>query len=120
MLIRIKNLKLKTIIGVYDWEKKIDREIIINAEIETDHIDSLNSDKLSDTIDYDHIINSIKDLIEKNRFKLIEKMSGEIIKKIMQDQRVKRCKLEIDKVGVVAGVESCSITIEEKRKEITK
>lgn len=120
MLIRIKNLKLKTVIGVYEWEKKINREIIVNTEIESNNLNSLKSDKLSDTIDYDIIIKIVKDVVEKGGFKLIEKMAGEIIKKIMQDQRIKRCKLEIDKVGVAAEVDSCSIEIEEKRKKITK
>lgn len=116
MLIKIKNLRLKTILGVYDWEENIDREIIINAEIQTDLIDSLKSDDIADTIDYDSIIATIKNLITKKRFKLIEKMAAELINEIMQDQRIKRCKLEIDKVGVVEGVDSFSVTIEQERK----
>lgn len=113
MLIKIKNLKLKTIIGIYPWEENFDREIIINAEIETNHTDSLSSDNIEDTIDYDIIISKIKDLLKLNRFKLIEKMAAEIMKKIMEDKRITRCKLEVDKVGVVPEVDSLSITIEE-------
>ncbi|OFW80437.1 MAG: dihydroneopterin aldolase [Alphaproteobacteria bacterium RIFCSPLOWO2_01_FULL_40_26] len=113
MLIKIKNLKLKTIIGVHEWEEKIDREIIINAEIETDKTDAINSDRLSDTIDYDVIITDIKNLVENNRFNLIEKLAGEIMKKIMKNRNIKRCRLEVDKVGVVDCVESFSITIEQ-------
>lgn len=116
MLIKIKNLRLKTILGIYAWEEKIDREIIINAEITTDQLNALKSDDITDTIDYDSIIARIKNLISKKRFKLIEKMAAELMNEIMQDHRIKKCKLEIDKVGVVEGVESFSVTIEQERK----
>lgn len=115
MLIKIKNFRLKTIIGIHEWEEKVDREIIINAEIDTDFVASLHSDNIADTIDYDNIITKIKNLISKNRFKLIEKLAQEIMNKIMEDNRIKRCKLEVDKVGVVESVESFSVTIEQKR-----
>lgn len=115
MLIKIKNLRLTTIIGVHEWEGKIDREIVINATIETDFVKALSSDDIADTIDYDVIITKIKNLIAENRFKLIEKLAQMVMNKIMEDSRVKRCQLEIDKVGVVESVDSFSITIEQKR-----
>ncbi len=116
MLIKIKNLRLQTFLGVYEWEKTHNREIIINAEISTDHDKALESDNLSDTIDYDEIIAKIRNLISEKKFKLIEKMAAEVMKEIMRDPRIKKCKLEIDKVGVVEGVESFSVLIEEVRK----
>lgn len=116
MLIKIKNLRLKTIIGVYDWEKKSSREIVINAEVETNNTKSTTSDKLSDAIDYAELTTKIKDLVVKSRYNLIEKLAGEIVKKIMQDSRIKRCKVEIDKMKAVEGVESFSVTIEKTKK----
>ena len=116
MLIKIKNLKLRTNLGVHNWEKTFDREIIINAEIESDFTLGLESDNIEDTLDYDIITTKIKKLIAENKFKLIEKMAQEVMNKIMEDARVKSCKLEIDKVGVVEFVESFSVTIEQHRK----
>jgi dihydroneopterin aldolase len=113
MLIKIKNLRLKTILGVHAWEDHIDREIIINAEIETNYGVSLTSDNITDTIDYEEIVSKIKTLLQSQRFKLIEKMAAEIMKKIMEDHRISRCKLEVDKVGVIPGIDSFSITLEE-------
>ncbi|MES2961821.1 MAG: dihydroneopterin aldolase [Pseudomonadota bacterium] len=113
MLLKIKNLKLQTILGVHLWEEKINREIIINVEIESDFVKSLQSDDINDTIDYDLITTKIKNLIASKRFKLVETMAQNIMDEIMQDSRVKRCKIEIDKVGAVEAVESFSVTIEQ-------
>lgn len=116
MIIKIKNLKLKTILGIHDWEKTVNRDIIINAKIETDSLCALESDDISDAIDYDNIVTKIKNLITDHNFKLVEKMAQEVMNKIMEDNRVARCRLEIDKVGAVDSVESFSVTIDQKRK----
>jgi len=116
MLLKIKNLRLKTVIGVYDWEKNFDRDIIINLEIETDFLAALRSDSLEDAIDYDAISQKVKNFIANKRFKLIEKMAQDLMNQIMEDKRIKRCKLEIDKVGAIDFVDSASITIQQERK----
>lgn len=113
MLIKIKNLRLTTFLGIHAWEEYLNREIIINAEIETNHTTSLASDNIEDTISYEDIVLKIRNLLETNRFKLIEKMAGEIMKKIIEDRRIKRCKLEVDKIGVIDGIDSFSITLEQ-------
>lgn len=110
MIIKIKNLRLKTIIGVYEWEESFDREIIVNVIIETDHNSSMQSDNVKDVIDYDVIVNKIKNFIDTNRCQLIEKMVGEILTLIMQDKRINKCTLEIDKLKVYDFVDSCSVT----------
>lgn len=114
MLIKIKNLKLKTVIGVFDWEQTINREIIINIEIKTDLKKALQSDDLQDTIDYDNIIVKIKNLVANNRFKLVEKLAQSLMDSILEDKRISKCRLEIDKVGVVENVDSFSVTIEQE------
>ncbi len=115
MLIKVKNLTLHTNLGIHDWEQNFNRKIIINAEIESDFNLALKSDNINDTINYETITTNIKNLIATKRFNLIEKMTQEIMNVIMSDSRVKRCKLEVDKVGVVDLVESFSVIIEQTR-----
>jgi len=116
VIIKIKNFRLKTIIGIHEWEEKIDREIIVNAEIATDFTNSLISDNISDALDYELITSKIKNLVATRKFRLVEKMAQEIMNVIMEDKRIAKCKLEIDKVGAVEFLESFSITIEQSRK----
>lgn len=114
MIIKIKNLRISTIIGVFEWEKTVDRELIINVEIATNISKPLQSDEISDTIDYDQIIDKLKNLVANNRFKLVEKLAQTLMDAILEDKRISKCKLEIDKVGVVENVDSFSVTIEQE------
>lgn len=115
MIIKIKNLRLKTIIGIYDYEQKIDRDIIINATIKTNFNDSLVTDDINDAIDYDIIINQIKDIVQKNKFKLVEKLAQEILDSIMKDKKINYCCLEVDKVGARNDTDSFAVILEKTR-----
>lgn len=110
MIIKIKNLEINTNIGVYDWENDHNRKLVFNVVIESDDEKSMKSDDLTDTIDYDSITNQIKDYVQNNRCKLIEKMVGDILDLIMSDKRISKCTLEIDKLKVYDFVDSFSVS----------
>ena len=116
MIIKIKNFKFKTILGIYEWEEKVEREIIINAKIETDYDRARFTSKIKDTIDYDEIITKIKNLLSEKKFRLIEEMVQQMLDLIMKDVRIKKCEIEIDKVRVVENIESFSVTLMQERK----
>jgi dihydroneopterin aldolase len=116
MIIKIKNFKFSTILGIYEWEEKVEREIIINAIIETDYDNARFTNNIKDTIDYHELITKIKELLRSKKFKLIEEMVQQTLDLIMEDKRVKKCQVEIDKVGIVENVDSFSITLSQERK----
>ena len=115
MKIKIKDFKLKTNLGIYDWEKNFEREIIINLELEIKNSIALKSDKIEDTVDYELIYNQIKQLIFSKKFNLIERMAQEIVDLIMLDSRINKCKIEIDKMNIFEEVRSCAVSLESKR-----
>ncbi len=110
MIIKIKNLKIDTTLGVYDWEKNHQRTLLFNAEIHSNCQKAIVSDDIKDTIDYDQITNQIRDYVANNHCCLIEKMVGQILDLIMQDQRISSCTLEVDKLKVYDFVDSFSVT----------
>ena len=118
MKIKIKDFKLKTNIGIYDWEKNFEREILINIDIDVLDLKSLKSDQIEDTVDYELIYNQVKNLVQTKQFNLIEKLAYEIVDLIMQDRRIKKVKIEIDKMNIFEEVKSCSIQLEQEQKNL--
>jgi len=112
MIIKIKELKTKTIIGVFDWEKNQEREVIISLELEVDNNCGSDSDNIADTIDYDTLSKKIIEETAKSRFNLIEKLAKHLIDIIMQDKRIKHARIEIDKPGAVKEAKSVSVVYE--------
>jgi len=66
MIIKIENLKLRTVVGIYDWEKEKKQDVIINIEMEFDGAKAIESDSIEDTIDYKTITKQIIDMVEGN------------------------------------------------------
>jgi len=112
MILKLKNLKFHTIIGLYKWEDEINREININLEIEIAN-DSID-ENIERTVDYDKIVSLIKDIINKKRYKLLETLAQNIVTTILEDKKITRCKIEIDKVGVIDSLESFCVIYEGK------
>lgn len=110
MIIKIENLKLRTIIGVFDWEKRIKQDVTINIEIEFDGKNAGLSDNIEDTVDYKSLNKKIINYVEKNSFNLLEKMAICIGDIVMEDIRAKKTTVKVDKPGALRFAESVSIT----------
>lgn len=115
MIIRIKNLKAQTILGIHDWEKEKPRDIIINAAITFADETSCTTDNVDDTLDYDALSQRIVAYVESVDTGLIEKLAHDVIALIMDDQRVTEATIEIDKPGAIKVSESVSVTLCKRR-----
>ena len=51
-IVFIKELCIETVIGIYDWERKIKQFVCIDLELGTDISNASNSDGIDDTVDY--------------------------------------------------------------------
>lgn len=115
MIIRVKNLRLRTIIGVNPWEKTEPQAVIVNAELEFDGDAAVASDNLEDTIDYRKISRGIIEHVETTQYELIEALAGNLLKIAMQDPRVKRARIEVDKPNAIRSADSTSVEVSSER-----
>ncbi len=115
MIIRIKKLRAKTIIGVFDWEKTTPREVVINLEMELDNEKATESDKLEDTLDYDTLSKKLVAAAAESKFELIEKLAKHLLDIVFEDKRIIRTRVELDKPGAVKEAKSVGIVLERKR-----
>lgn len=111
MIIRIKNLRLRTILGLNPWEKLEAQSIIINVELEFDGSRCAISDNIDDTIDYRAIAKAIINHVETNTYELIEALAGNLLELIMKNPRVQRVRLEIDKPKALSSADSTSVEV---------
>lgn len=110
MLIRIKNLRSRTIVGINDWERKKFQDVILNIEIELDGTQVMESDDIEDTIDYKDLKKRILEEVEKSRFYLLDKLAGHVLKIIMENDRILQATVEVDKPHALRFADSVSVT----------
>lgn len=113
-IIRITELSLKTIIGIFDWERKRKQKVVINVELEFNASKAIKTDDVKDTVDYKVITKKIIQHVEESKYFLLEKMAGSVLKIILDDPKVKRAKVRIDKPGALRFARSVSVELEAK------
>jgi D-erythro-7,8-dihydroneopterin triphosphate epimerase len=114
-IIRVKNLLIRTIIGFNPDERNNRQDVIINIEIETDTSSAVLSDEPDGIFDYKVVTKKVIKMVQESKFNLLEKLAYEILQTVMEDKKVKRCRVEVDKPHALRFAESVSAEIEEKR-----
>jgi len=113
--IRITNLKLRTIIGIHDWEREHKQDIIINIKMEFDASKSIESDSIEDTVDYKVITKRVIKEVEASNFQLLEKLTQCILSIVMENLQVQEVHVRVDKPFALRFADSVSIELSEKR-----
>lgn len=115
-LIRVKNLLLRTYIGFNPEEVANKQDVIINIEIEADiPEEALLADEPVGIYNYKTITKQVIELVQDNRFKLLEVLTKNILDLIMADQRVSHSRVEVDKPHALRFAESVSFEMEARR-----
>lgn len=115
-IIRITDLSLKTIIGIFDWERKQKQKVIINVELEFNASKAVKTDRVKDTVDYKTITKKIIQHVEGSKYFLLEKMTDSVLKIVLKDPKVKRAKVRIDKPGALRFARSVSVELEARNR----
>lgn len=115
MTIHIKNLEAKTILGVYDNERRAPRTVIINVSIDYDHNLAAASDRMEDALDYEVIEETIVTSLKEQQFRLLEALAEHIANVVMGFVQIREVTVEVDKPGALKHAQSVSVMHTVKR-----
>lgn len=110
-MIHIKNLRMRTIIGAFDWEREIRHNLCMNIKVGFDVSKAASSDNLDDTINYHDLSNDIIEKVEASEFYLVEKLADYVLKLTLGYAHVKWAEIEIDKPDALRYAESVSVKV---------
>lgn len=107
---------LRTYIGFNPEELLNKQDVVINLEIEAAiPVEALEVDEPDGIYDYKVITKKIITFVQDGRFKLLEALTKNLLEMIMEDERVKWAKVEVDKPHALRFAESVSFEMEAKR-----
>ena len=115
VIVRITDLALKTIVGTNKWERVTKQRVIINAEFEYDSSAAIKTDNIYHTVDYKTITKKIIVRVRNSRFFLLEKLTDCVLRIIMEDKKVKRAYVRVDKPLALRFAKSVSVELSAKR-----
>ncbi len=109
--IYIRDLSIRCIIGVNQDERTEKQDVIINVILFTDTRRAGQTDDLEDSVDYKKVKKTILALVENSEFLLIEKLADEIAKVCLDNSKVQKVNVTVDKPGALRYTRSVAVKI---------
>jgi len=110
MKIKLNNITLFGYHGLYEKEAKDGQDFVISASIKLKK-KYINSDSIDDTVDYVKLIEVIKSVFDKKRYKLIDSLATDIINEILLNSKIKSIVLSIKKINPPIDIDIDSVEV---------
>jgi len=117
-IIYINDLRIETIIGIYDWERKTKQTVVLDIEMGTDIRKVLASDAVEDILNYKSVAERLISFIGESEFELVETLTEQVANILLDEFAVPWLRLRVNKQGALKGVRDVGVIIERGQKEI--
>lgn len=112
----IRALRADTVIGVYDWERRVRQTVVLDIELAADNRRAAASDRIEDALDYAAISERVLSYIEASEFQLIETLAERVAGLILDEFPVPWLRLRLAKPGAVSRARAVGVLIERGEK----
>lgn len=108
----ISDLRIDTVVGIYEWERRIRQTIILDVEMSADIRKAAASDDIQDTLNYKAVCKRLIDFVQASEFELVETLVEACAGLIMDEFSVSWVRLKLNKTGALRGARDVGIIIE--------
>ena len=113
--ILIKDLVLKMLIGIHNFEKKKKQRVRFNLVINIDQNLIPNDKDLKSIVNYEQVIKTIMRITSRKHYPLLETLAEKIFLKLFENLRINKILLRIEKLDVIKNTTSVGIELEKTR-----
>lgn len=111
-IIYLKDLRIDTIIGIYEWERRTRQTVILDIELGADIAAAAQTDSIDNTLNYKAVAKRIITFVEGSDFQLIETLAERVAGILLHEFKVPWLRLTVNKQGAVRGVRDVGVIIE--------
>ena len=115
-IIFISELKVKTKLGVPEWERMVPQTVILDIEIGYDLSKAGKNDAIADTIDYGAVVSHIRKTLTENSFQLVEALAEHVCQLILKEFKAENVKVKVAKPAILPGLKALGVVIERSKK----
>ena len=111
-IVFLRGLKIETVIGIYDWERKIKQPVVLDLEMSADIRKAAESDSIDDTLDYKAVSKRLISFVEESKFQLVETLAEKCAAIVRDEFGVSWVRLTLNKIGAVSSAQDVGVIIE--------
>ncbi len=107
----LRDLRLSCTIGVNDWEREVQQTVSIDLDLELDLAEAGRKDDLNLTADYKVVRDRIETIVAQSSFLLIEALAERIAEACLEEPRVQRVRVCVEKPGALRVTRTVGVEI---------
>jgi dihydroneopterin aldolase len=111
----IRDLRTETIIGIFDWERKLRQTLSFDLEFPGDCRRAAASDRIEDTLNYKSVAKRVLAFVEASEYQLVETLAEQVAQLILREFAVEWVRVTLNKPGAVRGSRDVGVAIERAR-----
>ena len=110
-IVSISDLRVSTVIGVYDWERETEQALTFSVDMAADVAKAASRDDLRDALDYAAVVDTVKCIVIEGKFQLIETAAERVAQRLIADYGLAWVRVRVVKPITAEGY-TAAITIE--------
>jgi len=107
----LTDLRIETIVGIWDWERKIRQTVSIDLEMGADVATAAAHDDIEHTLNYKAVSKRVQSFVGESSFKLVETMAERVAELILTEFDVPWVRVKVNKPGAIRGARDVGIRI---------
>jgi 7,8-dihydroneopterin aldolase/epimerase/oxygenase len=115
-IVFIRDLRIDTIIGIYDWEREVKQTVSIDLEMASDIRQAAATDDIQYALNYKAVSKRVIAYVENRNALLVETLAEELAQIIREEFKVPWLRLRLSKPGAVRGARDVGLIIERGQK----
>ena len=108
----LSDLRVRTIIGINDWERRVRQTVSIDLAMPADAAAAAHSDSIEDTLNYKAVAKRLVSFVGESQFQLVESMAEHIAGIVIKEFGAPWVRVSVHKPGAVRGSRDVGITIQ--------
>lgn len=111
-IVFINDLRIDTIIGIYDWERQVRQTVSLDIEMAHSISRAAATDDIQYALNYKAVAKRVIAFIESSQFLLVEAMAEKTAQLIMTEFQVPWVRIKLHKPGALRGAKDVGVFIE--------
>jgi dihydroneopterin aldolase len=108
----VKDLRFKTIVGIWDWERQLPQTVSISLDMGWDMARASRTEDIADALDYKSVSKRVEAFVQEQKFKLVEAAADAVAAMVMDEFGVPWIRVAIHKPFAVTRSQSVGVVVE--------
>lgn len=108
----LRDLKIDTVVGIWEWERRIRQSVVLDLDIATDVRTAAREDSIDGALNYKSIAKRLIAFVGESRFQLVETLAEAVARLLVEEFGVEWVRVSVAKPGAIEGSRSVGVVIE--------